>query len=127
MPYNAHLYDILYKKVIYITYSALYSTNFKQNKMENKTAVKWLYQELIKKSVNDPTHNVLNILEQALEMEAKQQQLDLTNITRLEVINHASNSHPIGRVLTMYKETEDFTVVDAEFQDGHRTLKIFIS
>ena len=64
---------------------------------------------------------------QALEMEAKQQQLDLTNITRLEVINHASNEHPIGRILTMYKETEDFTVVDAEFQDGHRTLKIFIS
>ena len=48
-------------------------------------------------------------------------------ITRLEVINHASNSHPIGRILTMYKETEDFTVVDAEFQDSHRTLKIFIS
>jgi hypothetical protein len=43
--------------------------------MENKTAVKWLYQELIKKSVNDPTHNVLNILEQALEME-KQQIMD---------------------------------------------------
>jgi hypothetical protein len=64
---------------------------------------------------------------QALEMEAKQQKLDLTNITRLEVINHAINSHPIGRILTMYKETEDFTVVEAEFQDGHRTLKIFIS
>ena len=61
------------------------------------------------------------------QSKAKQQQLDLTNITRLEVINHASNSHPIGRLLTMYKETEDFTVVEAEFQDGHRTLKIFIS
>lgn len=57
----------------------------------------------------------------------KKQQLDLTNITRLEVINHAKNSHRIGRLLTMYKETEDFTVVDAEFQDGGETLKIFIS
>lgn len=57
----------------------------------------------------------------------KKQQLDLTNITRLEVINHAKNDHPIGRLLTMYKETEDFTVVDAEFQDGGKTLKIFIS
>ena len=61
----------------------------------------------------------------ALELE-KQQQLDLTNITRLEVINHASNRHPIGRILTMY-ETKDFTVVDAEFQDDNKTLKIFIS
>ena len=93
MPYNAHLHSISYKKVIYITYSALYSTNLNQNKMEEK----------------------------------KQKQLDLTNITRLEVINHAKNSHRIGRILTMYKETEDFTVVDAEFQDGGRTLKIFIS
>jgi hypothetical protein len=59
--------------------------------------------------------------------EKKQKQLDLTNITRLEVINHAKNSHRIGRLLTLYKRTEDFTVVDAEFQDGGRTLKIFIS
>lgn len=59
--------------------------------------------------------------------QAKQKQLNLTNITRLEVINHASNEHPIGRILTMYKETEDFTVVDAEFQDSGKTLKIFIS
>lgn len=59
--------------------------------------------------------------------EKKQKQLDLTNITRLEVINHAKNDHRIGRILTMYKETEDFTVVDAEFQDGGKTLKIFIS
>lgn len=57
----------------------------------------------------------------------KKQQLDLTNITRLEVINHAKNSHRIGRILTMYKETEDFTVVDAEFQDDGKTLKIFVS
>jgi hypothetical protein len=61
------------------------------------------------------------------QSKVQQQQLDLTNITRLEIINHASNEHPIGRLLTMYKETEDFTAVDAEFQDGGRTLKIFIS
>jgi hypothetical protein len=74
-----------------------------------------------------PKQYIDGIIEQALEMEGKQKKLDLTNINRLEVINHASNSHRIGRILTMYKETEDFTVVDAEFQDGHRTLKIFIS
>ena len=90
-----------------------------------KTAVEWLFEKLWNTDKDKLTWH--SLLETALEMEAKQQQLDLTNITRLEVINHAKNSHPIGRILTMYKETEDFTVVDAEFQDGGRTLKIFIS
>lgn len=110
--------------------------------MEKQTAVEWLIQQLneqIKKSAHNELGTIrtgdyriglnkaIDFCEQAKEMEAKQKQLDLTNITRLEVINHAKNDHPIGRLLTMYKETEDFTVVDAEFQDGNRTLKIFIS
>ena len=98
--------------------------NLNQNKME-KTAVQWLFEKLWNTDKDKLTWH--SLLETALEMEAKQQQLDLTNITRLEVINHAKNNHRIGRLLTMYKETEDFTVVDAEFQDGGRTLKIFIS
>ena len=92
--------------------------------MEKQTAVEWLVNSIWK---GEPTLHQKVLIEQALEMEAKQQQLDLTNITRLEVINHAKNNHRIGRLLTLYKETEDFTVVDAEFQDGGRTLKIFIS
>lgn len=47
MLYNAHLHDILYKKIIYITYSALYSTNLNQNKMKGII-------EFIKKAI---THN----------------------------------------------------------------------
>jgi hypothetical protein len=90
-----------------------------------KTAVELLADELKKNHGIDL--RLYDEFNQAKEMEAKQQQLDLTNITRLEVINHASNEHPIGRILTMYKELQDFTVVDAEFQDGGRTLKIFIS
>lgn len=39
------------------------------------TAVEWLYQEIIKKSVNDQSHNVLGIFKQAKEME-KQQIID---------------------------------------------------
>jgi hypothetical protein len=92
------------------------------------TAVEWFNQQLVDKQIGKgDSRDWDTIFNQALEMEAKQQQLDLTNITRLEVINHASNRHPIGRLLTMYKETEDFTVVDAEFQDDGKTLKIFIS
>ena len=47
-------------------------------------------------------------------------------ITRLEVINHAKNDHPIGRILTFYKELGDFTSIELSYQDGKRTLKIFL-
>jgi hypothetical protein len=124
VPYNAHLHSISYKKVIHITYSALYSTNSNQNNMTTERIkeiqLETAYPESL--SVQQALLKVWNECEQA-----KQQQLDLTNINRLEVINHASNSHPIGRVLTMYEKTGDFTVVDAEFQDDGKTLKIFIS
>lgn len=47
-------------------------------------------------------------------------------ITRLEVINHAKNDKPIGRILTLYKELGDFNSIELSFQDGKRTLKIFL-
>lgn len=47
-------------------------------------------------------------------------------VTRLEVINHADNDRPIGRILTMYKEMGDFNEIELSYQDGGRTLKIFL-
>ena len=47
-------------------------------------------------------------------------------VTRLEVINHADNDKPIGRILTMYKEMGDFQEIELSYQDGGRTLKIFL-
>jgi hypothetical protein len=47
-------------------------------------------------------------------------------ITRVEVINHAKNDKPIGRLLTLYKELGDFNSVELSFQDGGKTLKIFL-
>lgn len=47
-------------------------------------------------------------------------------VTRLEVINHADNDKPIGRLLTMYKEMGDFNEIELSYQDGGRTLKIFL-
>ena len=47
-------------------------------------------------------------------------------ITRFEVINHASNDFAFGRVLTMYKEMEDFKSIELSYQDGGKTLKIFL-
>jgi hypothetical protein len=48
-------------------------------------------------------------------------------ITRLEVINHAKNDKPIGRILTLYKELGDFNSIELSYQDGKRTLKIFLN
>jgi len=47
-------------------------------------------------------------------------------ITRLEIINHAKNDKPTGRILTLYKELGDFNSIELSYQDGKRTLKIFI-
>jgi hypothetical protein len=52
--------------------------------------------------------------------------IDDTKITRIEVINHATNDHPIGRILTLHKELGDFDGIDVEIQDGGRTMKIFL-
>jgi hypothetical protein len=49
-----------------------------------------------------------------------------SKITRLEVINHAKNDKPIGRILTLYKELEDFKNIEVVYQDNGRTLKIFL-
>jgi hypothetical protein len=47
-------------------------------------------------------------------------------VNRFEVINHAGNDKPIGRILTMYKEMGDFQEIELSYQDGGRTLKIFL-
>jgi len=47
-------------------------------------------------------------------------------VTRFEVINHADNDKPIGRVLTMYKEMGDFKNLEVQYQDGGRTIKVFL-
>ena len=47
-------------------------------------------------------------------------------VNRFEVINHADNDKPIGRILTMYKEMGDFNEIELSYQDGGRTLKIFL-
>jgi hypothetical protein len=47
-------------------------------------------------------------------------------ITRLEIINHATNDKPIGRILTLHKELGDFNSIELSYQDGRKTLKIFL-
>jgi hypothetical protein len=47
-------------------------------------------------------------------------------ITRLEVINHAKNDMAVGRILTLYQELGDFKSIELSYQDGGKTLKIFL-
>lgn len=47
-------------------------------------------------------------------------------ITRFEVINHATNDFAFGRMLTMYKEMEHFNSIELSYQDGGKTLKVFL-
>ena len=56
----------------------------------------------------------------------KKKEKDKVEVTRFEVINHAGNDRPIGRLLTMYKEMGDFQEIELSYQDGGRTLKIFL-
>jgi len=47
-------------------------------------------------------------------------------VTRFEVINHAGNDKPIGRILSMFKELNDFQEIQVQYQDGGRTIKVFL-
>ena len=49
------------------------------------------------------------------------------NITRLEIINHAKNDKPVGRILTLYKEMGHFENIELSYQDDGKTLKIFLT
>ena len=53
-------------------------------------------------------------------------EIDETKINRIEVINHASNDLPIGRLLAVYKEFGHFDNMEISIQDDGRTLKIFL-
>ena len=57
----------------------------------------------------------------------KEEEKKEVEVTRLEVINHAGNDKPIGRILTMHERLGDFKNLEVQYQDGGRTLKIFLS
>ena len=53
--------------------------------------------------------------------------IDIEKIDRIEIINHAKNDKPIGRLLTLYKDLGHFGSLDFEIQDNDKTLKIFLN
>jgi hypothetical protein len=52
--------------------------------------------------------------------------IDETKITRIEVINHATNELAKGRLLTLYEMLGHFKNVELSVQDNGKTLKIFL-
>ncbi|HPP18465.1 MAG TPA: hypothetical protein PLT51_00595 [Candidatus Dojkabacteria bacterium] len=54
-------------------------------------------------------------------------EIDESKITRIEVINHADNGMPAGRILVLYKDINDFHTMDISMQDDGRTMKIFLN
>ena len=52
--------------------------------------------------------------------------INVEEINRIEVINHAKNDKPIGRLLGLYKEFGHFEKVEFSVQDDGQTLKIFL-
>jgi hypothetical protein len=49
-----------------------------------------------------------------------------SQVNRLEIINHAKNDKPVGRILTLYKELGHFEHIEVVYQDNGKTLKIFL-
>ena len=54
-------------------------------------------------------------------------EIDNSKITRIEVINHADNGMPAGRILVLYKDINDFHTMDISMQDDGQTMKIFLN
>lgn len=51
--------------------------------------------------------------------------MNTEKITRLEIINHAKNDKPIGRILTLYKELNDFDFFRIRIARSRKNLKDF--
>ena len=52
--------------------------------------------------------------------------MNLDNISRIEIINYATNSHKLGRIVSLFKGL-DFDVADFQLQDDGKTLKVFLA
>jgi hypothetical protein len=52
--------------------------------------------------------------------------IDFDKISRVEIINHATNNgHRFGRLLSLHQDI-NFKSLEISIQDGGRTMKIFL-
>ena len=50
-------------------------------------------------------------------------EINLEKISRIEVINHAKNTYSVGRLLTLYKELEDFDSLEIARQEAMKSTR----
>jgi hypothetical protein len=107
----------------------LRAINAKKETLEK--AAERLFKEFQIENPIVPNNNIgpfkLGFIKGAKWEQERNEENKLSQVTRLEVINHAENYLPIGRVITLYKKYNDFNKIDFEYQDDGKTLKIFIS
>ena len=84
---------------------------------KDEELIRWVKENF---TPDAPLEYILSEYEKIKESE------NLVEITRFEVINHAKNTYQIGRLLTLYQELGDFSSIELSFQDGGRTLKVFL-
>jgi hypothetical protein len=84
---------------------------------KDEELIKWVKENF---TPDAPLEYILSEYEKLKESESS------VEITRFEVINHAKNTYQIGRLLTLYQELGDFNSIELSFQDGGRTLKVFL-
>lgn len=105
--------------------------NITMKPMENnRTVVEYLMDEILKDRLIKANSLLdwYNIIEKAREMYIKElNNIDYSNVTRFEVINHAVNNDKIGRLLVKYKEKEDFNNLEIAIQDDGKTMKVFLT
>jgi hypothetical protein len=97
----------------------------KEDFVNNKitcTLVGETYHYLVTESVSYRTSSKEKMTAEEVIAKAKEK----VEVTRFEVINHANNDKSIGRILTMYKSMGDFKEIEVQYQDGGRTIKVFL-
>ncbi len=86
---------------------------------KDEELIKWVKENF---TPDAPLEYILSEYEKMKESSA----INSVEITRFEVINHGNKKLGIGRILTLYQEIGDFSSIELSFQDGGRTLKVFL-
>ena len=109
--------------IYYSTFQKIMNNEKKEDFINHKitrTLVGEIYHYLVTEAISYRTSSKEKMTDEEVIARAKEK------VTRFEVINHADNDWPIGRILTMYKEMENFQEIEVSYQDGGRTIKIFL-
>lgn len=85
--------------------------------MKNEELIRWVKENF---TPDAPLEYILSEYEKIKESE------NSVKVTRFEVINHGNKALGIGRILTLYQDIGDFSSIELSFQDGGRTLKVFL-